>query len=128
MAHPLPTLNVSYSQDVMCNVPKRFKIVKLRETGIDKYLKMVYLCLQEAAMSENLTLSMDSEIIEFASDFSRKINKPISRIIEDYFIELKERNSNDLHQVLQELYGIFEEIDTPEKSELRSMFHEKHNN
>lgn len=79
-------------------------------------------------MSENLTLSMDSEVIEFASDFSRKINKPLSRIIEDYFIELKERNSNDLPQDLQELYGIFEGIDVPDKKELRRMFHEKNGN
>jgi hypothetical protein len=79
-------------------------------------------------MSENLTLSMDSEVIEFASDFSRKINKPLSRIIEDYFIELKEKNSNDLPQDFQELYGIFEGLDTPNKKELRRMFHEKHNN
>jgi hypothetical protein len=79
-------------------------------------------------MSENLTLSMDSELIKFASDFSRKINKPISSIIEDYFIELKERNSNDLPQDLQEIYGIFEEIDVPDKNELRRMFHEKHSN
>jgi hypothetical protein len=82
----------------------------------------------EADMSENLTLSMDSELIKFASDFSQKINKPISTIIEDYFIELKERNSNDLPQDLQELYGIFEEIDVPDKNELRRMFHEKHSN
>jgi hypothetical protein len=79
-------------------------------------------------MSENLTLSMDSEVIEFASDFSQKINKPISKIIEDYFIELKERNSNDLPQDLQELYGIFEGMDTPDKKELRMMFHEKYSN
>ena len=79
-------------------------------------------------MSENLTLSMDSEVIEFASDFSRRINKPISRIIEDYFIDLKEKDSNDLPQDLQELYGIFEGIDTPDKNELRRMFHEKNSN
>jgi hypothetical protein len=79
-------------------------------------------------MSENLTLSMDSELIKFASDFSRKINKPISSIIEDYFIELKERNSNDLPHDLQEIYGIFKEIDVPDKNELRRMFHEKHSN
>jgi hypothetical protein len=79
-------------------------------------------------MSENLTLSMDSELIEFASDFSRKINKPISRIIEDYFIELKEKNSNGLPQDLQELYGIFEGIDVPDKNEIRRMFNEKHSN
>ena len=65
-------------------------------------------------MSENLTLSMDSKIIEFAGDFSLKINKPISKIIEDYLIELKEKESNDLPQDLQELYGIFEGIDVPD--------------
>jgi len=79
-------------------------------------------------MSGNLTLSMDPDVIEFASDFSRKINKPISRIIEDYFIELKEKSSNDLPQDLQELYGIFEGLDTPDKNELRRMFHEKCSN
>ena len=79
-------------------------------------------------MTENLNLTMDSEVIEFASDFSKKINKPISKIIEDYFIELKEKNSNDLPQELKELYGIYEGIDIPEKKELRRMFHEKHSN
>jgi len=79
-------------------------------------------------MCENLTLSIDSEVIEFASDFSRKINKPISRIIEDYFIELKEKYSDDLPQDLQELYGIFEGLDTPDKKELRRLFHEEHGN
>jgi hypothetical protein len=88
---------------------------------------MAYLCL-EAAMSENLTLNMDSDVIEFASDYSQKINKPISRIIEDYFIELKEKNSNDLPHDLQELYGIFEGTDVPDKNGLRRMFHEKHSN
>jgi len=70
-------------------------------------------------MSENLTLSMDSDVIEFAGVFSQKINKPISRIVEDYFIELKEKSSDDLPQDLRELYGIFEGIDTPDKYELR---------
>ena len=79
-------------------------------------------------MSENLTLSIDSKVIEFASDFSRKINKPLSRIVEDYFIELKEKNADDLPQDLQELYGIFEGVDVPDKKELRKMYHEKHSN
>jgi len=81
-------------------------------------------------MSEILTLNMDSEVVKFASNFSRKINKPISRIVEDYFIELKKKNSEDLPlpQDLQELHGIFEGIDVPDKKELRKMFHEKHGN
>jgi len=79
-------------------------------------------------MSENLILNMDSEVIEFANDFSRKINKSISKIIEEYFIELKEKNSNDLPQDLQELYGIFEGMNTPNKNDLKKIFHEKHIN
>ena len=79
-------------------------------------------------MSESLTLNMDSEVIEFANDFSRKINKSISKIIEEYFIELKEKNSNDLPQDLQELYGIFEGMNTPNKNDLKKIFHEKHTN
>jgi len=79
-------------------------------------------------MSENLTLSLDSEVIEFASDFSQRVNKPISRIVEDYFIELKEKNSANLPKDLQELYGIFEGLDVPDKHELRRQFHEKHAN
>jgi len=77
-------------------------------------------------MSETLTLNMDSEVVKFASNFSRKINKPISRIVEDYFIELKKKNSDNLPQDIQELHGIFEGIDAPDKKELRKMFHEKH--
>jgi len=77
-------------------------------------------------MSETLTLNMDSEVVKFASNFSRKVNKPISRIVEDYFIELKKKDSDDLPQDIQELHGIFEGIETPDKKELRKMFHEKH--
>jgi len=77
-------------------------------------------------MSENLTLNIDSDVLEFARDLSRKIDKPISKIIEDYFIELREKSSNDLPQDLQELYGIFEGIDIPDKNELRKIFYEKH--
>jgi len=39
----------------------------------------------------------------------------------------KEKNYDDLPQDLQELHGIFEGTDTPDKKELRKAFHEKHN-
>ena len=79
-------------------------------------------------MNKKLTLSMDSAIVEFAHQFSKKSNKPISKIIENYFMELKEKNTPDLPKDLDELYGIFEGIKAPEKMDLRRMFHEKHSN
>jgi hypothetical protein len=79
-------------------------------------------------MTRKLTLSLDSNVIEFAHDFSRKYNKSISKIIEDYFLELREQNTTDLPKDLGELHGIFEGIATPDKKELRRMFHEKYNN
>jgi hypothetical protein len=81
----------------------------------------------EGFMNRKLTLSLDSNVIDFAHDFSRKTNKPISKIIENYFIELRNNNTPSLPRDLGELYGIFEGIDVPDKKEIRKMFHEKHN-
>jgi hypothetical protein len=78
-------------------------------------------------MNGKLTLSLDSNIISFAHDFSKRVHQPISKIIENYFIELKEKNTSSLPRDLEELYGIFEGIDAPDKKEIRKMFHEKHN-
>ena len=79
-------------------------------------------------MNRKLTLSMDSSIIDFAHRFSKRANKPISKIIENYFMELRGQNSTDLPKDLEELYGIFAGIEAPEKKELRRMFHEKNSN
>jgi hypothetical protein len=79
----------------------------------------------EAIMNRKLTLSLDSNVVDFAHDFSKRHNKPISKIVEDYFVELKEKNTTDLPRDLEELYGIFEGADAPEKKDLRKMFHEK---
>jgi len=68
---------------------------------------------------------MDSGIVEFAHAFSREINKPISHIIENYFVELKEQKKTTLPKDLDELYGIFEGVEIPEKKEMRRIFHEK---
>jgi hypothetical protein len=64
-------------------------------------------------------------VIDFAHAFSKRYNKPISKIVENYFIELKEQTIPDLPKDLEELYGIFEGMDVPDKKELRKMFHEK---
>ena len=79
-------------------------------------------------MNRKLTLSMDSNMIDFAHNFSKKTNKPISKIIENYFMELKEQSTTDLPKDLEELYGIFEGIEVPDKKEMRRMFHEKDGN
>jgi hypothetical protein len=77
-------------------------------------------------MNRKLTLSMDSNVIDFAHNFSKKTNKPVSQIVEHYFIALKQQSTAALPKGLEELYGIFEGIETPDKKELRRMFHEKH--
>ncbi|GHV58228.1 hypothetical protein AGMMS49579_25340 [Spirochaetia bacterium] len=83
-------------------------------------------------MNKKLTLSLDSNVVEFAHDFSQRTHRPISKIIENYFIELKDKNTTDLEtglpRDLEELYGIFEGIDAPDRKEMRKMFHEKYNN
>jgi hypothetical protein len=79
-------------------------------------------------MNRKLTLSLDSNVIDFAHDFSKRTKKPISKIIENYFIELKAKNTTGLPKDLEELYGIFEGMDAPDKKEIRKIFHEKHNN
>ncbi|MDR1894377.1 MAG: DUF6364 family protein [Spirochaetales bacterium] len=54
-------------------------------------------------MNRKLTLSLDSKAIDFAHSFSKKVNKPISKIIEDYFLEIKNTSSNmDIpHEVVE---------------------------
>jgi hypothetical protein len=83
-------------------------------------------------MNRKLTLSLDSNVVEFAHDFSKRTHRPISKIIENYFVELKNKNTSDLQTGLpgdlKELYGIFEGIDAPDKKEIRKMFHEKYSN
>jgi hypothetical protein len=79
-------------------------------------------------MNRKLTLSMDSDVIDFAHSFAKKANKPVSRLVENYFIALKEQNTQNLPRNLEELYGIFEGIDVPDKKELRRIFNEKSGN
>ena len=79
-------------------------------------------------MTRKLTLSLESSIVEFAHNFSQKCNKPISKIVEDYFIVLREQNTTELPKNLKDIYGIFEGLDSPDKKELRRTFHEKYSN
>ncbi|MDR2028514.1 MAG: DUF6364 family protein [Treponema sp.] len=79
-------------------------------------------------MHKKLTLSLDSNIIDFAHDYSKKSRKPISKIIESYFIELKNKSTPEIPKEAAELYGILEGIEVPDKKELRRKFHEDHLN
>ena len=79
-------------------------------------------------MNRKLTLSLDSGIIDFAHAFAKRTNRPVSKIIENYFVELRRQNAAVLSGDLEELYGIFEGMEVPDKKELRRMFHEKHSN
>ena len=70
-------------------------------------------------MNRKLTLSMDSRIIDFAHDFSKKSKKSISSIVEIYFRELQKQNPAELPKYLDELYGIFKGEKSPDKKELK---------
>jgi hypothetical protein len=82
-------------------------------------------------MNKKLTLSLNAAIIDFAHEFSKKTKKPISKIIEDYFSQLRNKDTDKkklaLPKSLADLYGIFEGIEVPDKKTLRKMYHERHN-
>jgi hypothetical protein len=77
-------------------------------------------------MNKKLTLSLDASIVDFAHDYSKKAHKPISKIIEGYFVDLKTKSVPEIPKEVAELYGIIEGITVPDKKELRREFHENH--
>jgi hypothetical protein len=77
-------------------------------------------------MNRKLTLSLDSNIIDFAHAYSKKSHKPISKIVEGYLMELKHKNTPEIPKEVAELYGILEGTDVPDKKELRRIFHDDH--
>lgn len=79
-------------------------------------------------MTKKLTLSIDEDLIEFAHRFSKETNKSISKMVEEYLLELKKQNNkNNINPRVNSLYGIFENKPIPDKKELRKMFHDKSN-
>lgn len=79
-------------------------------------------------MQKKLTLSIDEDLIKFAHHFSKETNQSISKIVEEYFLQLKtQENKNKVHPRIENLYGIFEDQPIPDKKELRKMFYEKGN-
>jgi hypothetical protein len=77
-------------------------------------------------MNKKLTLSLDANIIDFAHDYSKKAHKPISKIIENFLMELQTKNTPQIPKEAADLYGILEGIKVPDKKELRRKFHEDH--
>ena len=73
----------------------------------------------EVNMSKKLTLSIDNELIDFAHLYSLKSGISISRLFEQYLINL--RNADKQHKLNPKtaaLYGIFEKRPIPDKKEL----------
>jgi hypothetical protein len=53
------------------------------------------------------------------------MNKPISKIVENYFSELQKETPSSFCKEVEALYGILEDTDVPDKKVLRKDFHEK---
>ena len=73
----------------------------------------------EVNMSKKLTLSIDNELIDFAHLYSLKSGISISRLFEQYLMNL--RNTDKQHKLNPKtaaLYGIFEKQPIPDKKEL----------
>jgi len=89
-------------------------------------------------MTKEMTLTLDAGIADFAQNLSEKTHKPLSKIVEEYLSGLRidtehrakargqAKNYRETPREVAELYGILEDIDVPDKKEMRRMFHEDH--
>ncbi|MCL2834629.1 MAG: DUF6364 family protein [Treponema sp.] len=77
-------------------------------------------------MSQKLTLSLNPEIIDFAHSYSKNSGKSVSKIVENYFKELKSKSGTDIPMEVAELRGIYRAEEIPDKKELRRIFNEDH--
>jgi len=77
-------------------------------------------------MNQKLTLSLDADVVDFAHSYSKKSGKPVSKIVETYFRELRAHANPDMPREVAELRGILKGKDIPDKKELRKIFHENH--
>jgi len=77
-------------------------------------------------MNKKLTLNIDSDLIQFAHQYSKETDQSISAIIEKYLNQLKEvKKETKLSKTANELYGIFSKKPLPDKKIMRAEFHEK---
>ena len=77
-------------------------------------------------MNKKLTLNIDDNLIKFAHEYSKKTKQSISSIVEKYFSMLKEdKETNNLSQLTNDLYGILSDNPLPDKKTMRKDFYEK---
>ena len=71
-------------------------------------------------MDKKLTLSIDENLIKFAHSYSKKTNQSISHLLEKHTERLRNEIANEnLSEDTEELYGILQGKDIPDKSENR---------
>ena len=77
-------------------------------------------------MDKKLTLNVNEEIIEFAHRYSKKTHQSISHLVEKYLKRLKQDiDQEELSGETNELYGILENENIPDKKGIRKKFYEK---
>lgn len=77
-------------------------------------------------MDKKLTLNVDENLIKFAHSYSKKTQQSISHLIEKYLERLRnEIDSENLSEETEELHGILQGKDIPDKKEMRKRFYEK---
>ncbi|WP_321991472.1 DUF6364 family protein [Marispirochaeta aestuarii] len=77
-------------------------------------------------MNKKLTLNVDEQLIKFAHDYSKTTQQSISKLFEKYINRLRqEMTHNDVSDEANELYGILDKGEVPDKKDLRKAFYEK---
>lgn len=77
-------------------------------------------------MDKKLTLNVDENLIKFAHNYSKKTHQSISHLIEKYLERLRSEIANEnLSEETEELYGILQGKNIPDKKEMRKKFYEK---
>jgi hypothetical protein len=59
-------------------------------------------------MNTKLTLRLDDEVIRRAKDYAREVGKPVSRLVEDYFVAVTtvQPTAAELPPLVQSLRGV----------------------
>ena len=77
-------------------------------------------------MNQKLTLSLNADIVDFAHSYSKKSGRSVSKIVENYFRELKASATPDIPKEVAGLRGALKGKNIPDRKELRRIFHEDH--
>jgi len=78
------------------------------------------------SINQKLTLSLNADIVDFAHSYSKKSGRPVSKIVENYFRELKATDNSDIPKEVADLRGMLKGKNIPDKKALRRIFHEDH--